>query len=226
MSVKLTNLKEFQDMLRRRIAVETRKTSAEVVNKCALQVLIGGKGFKGAVQVTPRTTKGEVRKALNVKHHAWSFGGKSKSTKLLFLLASKALVRRGFKFKNLANWNANVAIMAQRIARARDRSRSFLAAGWLKAAAQLGGRTRETTLPGGRAGEGRAIKATVSRLIATAFNSSVDGGKRRRSMNVPRVTAIVQNALNNALRAGKSDMETYVVRKELEKTLGRLSDKR
>lgn len=231
--IEMTNAKAFQDMLKRRVAVETRKTNAEIVNKCALQVLIGSGTGAGAVNTTEKASRAQIRKDLNTKYHSWSFRGKSQSVKLIFLLASKALVRQGFKFRNLANWNANVAVMAQRIYKARDQSRAFLAAGWLQAALDLGkrvrmsvrGKERKLLRPTGRASMGRAVPATESNLMAICYNNSVDGGiKRGHFTGSGKAFEIVMRGLNESLANQTRDLELYVVRKETEKKLKALSD--
>lgn len=222
--VKLTNLREFQDMLRRRIAVESKKTSSEIVNKCALQTLIGSGGGKGAIDTTIKATKAQTRKDLNKTY---------KGTKLIFLLASKFLAKQGAKFKNRAQWNALVAAAALRIYNARDRSRSFLAAGWLKAALDLGPRTRTNVRGGqrklihqvGRATEGKANPATAGNLKCVCYNAAVEGSIRRKKGGDGKTLAIVQNGLNLAIANQTKDMEKYVVRKETEAMLRKFSDK-
>lgn len=223
--VKLTNLKEFQDMLRRRIAVETKKTSVEIVNKCALQVLIGSGTGKGAVKTTIQATRAQIRKDLNKPY---------KGVKRIFLLASNLLVKQGYKFENRAQWNVLVAEAALRIFNARDKSRAFLAAGWLQAALDLGPRTRtgirgsqrKLLHPTGRGSQGRAVPATPGNIKAICYNNSVDGSIRRGRTGNGSAWAIVQNGLNESLANQKRDMELHVVRKETEATLGKFSDKK
>lgn len=231
MSIELKNLAEFQDMLKRRIAADTKRTGAQVVNKCALQVLIGGKGVKGAVHTTPKATKGRIRSDLNKKMTVWDFGGGTHQAKLLFVKASKLLKKQGHKFQNLAQWNALVSGAAQLIASKRDQSRAFLAAGWLQAALDLGRRTRTGTTgvqrnlihPVGRAKKGYAVTATPDNLRVVCYNNSVE--KRGGGGDDPVAYAIVQRGLDVALENARRDLEIYVVRKEYEQMLKKYSDK-
>ena len=218
--VKLTNLKEFQDMLRRRIAVESKKTSAEIVNKCALQTLIGSGGGAGAVNTTIKATRAQIKKDLGTMYHG---------VKLVTLLAVKIIAKQGLNFKTKKERNMAVSAASKRIFAARDKSRAFLAAGWLRAALDLGPRTR-TGISGsqrklihltGRASQGKAIPAKPGNIKCICYNNSVDGSLRRKKGGSGKAWDIVQNGLNLAIANQTRDMEIHVVRKETEAMLSK-----
>ena len=220
-AIQFSNYKEFQDTLKRRIAVDVKRTEAQVLNKVALQTLAGSKAYDGASQLTPKATKGGIRKDLNRKSHSLSFRGKYQRVKLLFLLASKALVKSGKVFKSWKQWNKAVADMSLRIWQARDSSRAFLSAGWNKAIKGLGGTRAVPVKAGGRADKGRVTVATPETLRAVCTNNAVE---KKTGGDDPVTYALVDFALRQAISNERADMETYIKR-QMEKTLAKHSDK-
>jgi len=208
---------------------QTKKDEVEFLNKRSVQVLIGSKGFPGAVQITKKATKQQIRKDLNKKYHvAGSRGGKSGGdVKLLWILASKALKKQGIgKGMNPVQWRSAVAQMAERIWKARDASRAYLAAGWLAAVRAMGhtrrsdnGRSlRPVGTSKGRIGWGSI--ATTSKLRFEAYNNAISNGPHDRR---GYVESLVKGALQLAIRSQRRDMEQHLKR-TIEKTMRKNSD--
>ena len=230
MKIRCTNLAEFKNTVQR-LAKEAKKEHADVLNKNSIKVLIGAKGVKGAVQLTPKATKARIRRDLNRKLTSWALGGGTHQAKLLFMEASKLLVKQGRRLKGmtLKEWNTLVAATAQRIAAARDASRAYLAAGWLNCVRDLG-RTRRTDAPagqqrsirgvqvkeGGRAAKSYGIGATPNRLRTFAINMAANG---------PKAEAIVEKALQQGVVNAIADMNKYL-KERLERIHKKHSDRR
>lgn len=228
----MTNGAIIRDMLERKIALASQSKAAEIVNKCSLQTMIGAKGVEGAVHLTKKAKPGKIKQALGKQYHSWGFNGKSQRVKLVFLKASKKMVKQGVKFTTLAAWNARVAEESQRILAARNSSCAFIAAGWLSAARAAGGHggasaNRRTPSgialkPGGRASRGIFRPATPGVLVADAYNVAVEG---KHGGNDASAYAVALAGLELAKAANYLDMANYVVRKEIEEVLGKFSDK-
>lgn len=226
MSIHLTNAKQIQDLVRRRVRVDVKRTSAEIVNKCSAQILIGAKGVKGAVHLTPKATEAGIRRDLGRKYHAWTFEGKSHAVKLIYIMASKKLKKMGRRFISFDWWNMMVREESLKIWQARNSSRAFLAAGWLPAVRDLG-YTKHRALgghqrAGGRASRGGATRATPGNLTSVIFNAAVE---KQGGGDDPRAYTIADQALQVAVALAIKDLEKYVVRKETEAVLRRYSDK-
>lgn len=195
------NLREFRAQIRA-VVVATGKESASVLNKNAVKVLIGAKGIKGAVHLTPKVTKGQIRRDLNKKYRT---GGKS--VKLLWILASKKLKKEGIgKGMKPDQWRELVASAAERIAGARDQSRAYLAAGWLNCLPGLGHHSKAArgvkVYPGRKASKSYAIGATPGKLSMVAYNAAAEPGTRAGQ--------IIEAALNGAIANATADMKQYL----------------
>ena len=230
------DLSEFtaQMALNRKLS---KKTGAEFLNKRSVQVLIGSKGYQGAVSTTKKTTTAQIRKDLGKKYgvgtQEMQTKGKNKGklkkkitwiqkpTPLLILLAGKALRKQGIK-----NTRENMKAMMLRIFKARDASRAYLAAGWLAAVREMGytqrsdnGRSlRPVGTSRGRIGYGTL--ATEGNLRFAAYNNAVSNGPQD---NPGRREAIVTAGLNLAIQNQIADMKQYL-QKEMEKMLRKNSD--
>jgi len=215
----------------------SKKTGAEFLNKRSVQILIGSKGYKGAVSTTKKTTTAQIRKDLGKKYgvgtQEMQTKGKNKGklkkkitwiqkpTQLLILLAGKALRKQGIK-----NTPSNMRAMMLRIFKARDASRAYLAAGWLAAVREMGHTQRSdnnrSLRPVGtsRGRIGYGTLATEGNLRFAAYNNAVSKGTQD---NPARREAIVTAWLNLAIQNQIADMKQYLQR-EMEKTLRKNSD--
>ena len=161
----------------------SKKDEAEVVNKTALKIVIGAKGVKGAIQLTPRASasaikaaaekaRGIVAKRLRAKGR---LGNKNKNRNV-----SKKQFERMVKFE-----------VARRL-----RSRGYTAGpGWHKAAVSLGGKgvKRQAGFAKSEAAKGRGKKATVSSLVATIENAAPAAAK----IGGPALQQAVDNAVKD-----------------------------
>ena len=212
MSVTITaDLREFQAQMQ-----EARKLSkregADFLNKRGIQVLIGSKGHPGAVSTTKKVTKAKLKKDLSRVWHGVT---------ILHIQAVKAL-----KEKGIPATQAAIAQMSERISKARDASRAYLAAGWLAAAVALGHKRRSDNnrslrpvgTSRGRIGYGSL--ATTGKLRFEAWNNAVSKGPHD---NPARREGIVTKGLRDALRGQVADMKQYL-KKQMEKALLKTSD--
>jgi hypothetical protein len=230
------DLSEFNEQMAK-CRKMSRKTGAEFLNKRSVQVLIGSKGFKGAVGLTKKTTTAQIRKDLNKKYGVGTqevqTKGKNKGQlkkkitwlqkprPLLVLLAGKALRKQGIK-----NTRENMKAMMLRIFQARDSSRAYLAAGWLAAVREMGHTQRSDNnrslrpvgTSRGRMGYGNL--ATEGNLRFQAYNDAVSKGPKD---NPARREAIVKVGLLQAIQGQVADMKQYLQR-EMEKMLRKNSD--
>ena len=215
----------------------SKKTGAEFLNKRSVQVLIGSKGYQGAVSTTKKTTKAQIRKDLGKKYgvgtQEMQTKGKNKGQlkkkitwiqkprPLLILLAGKALRKQGIK-----NTRENMKAMMLRIFNARDASRAYLAAGWLAAVREMGYTQRSdnnrSLRPVGtsRGRIGYGTLATEGNLRFVAYNNAVSNGPQD---NPARRESIITAGLNLAIQNQIADMKQYLQR-EMEKMLRKNSD--
>lgn len=221
------DLKTFHAQIERMV-VEFKKDAAKELNKRAIQVLIGSKGFKGAVHFTKKATSARIKSDLNRKYYvAGRRGNKSGGdVKLLWILASKRITKNGGgKGLPPAAYRAKVAAVADNIWHQRNASRAFLAAGWLNCVRQLEGAGLNTLSGKAKAGvslhsHGRASKswargAVPGRLIAQCWNAAAEPGTAAGN--------IVEQGLAQGINAQIADMEKYFQMK-LEKSLQKHAD--
>lgn len=233
------DLKAFRAELRRKM-MYTKQSEAAALNDATLKVLIGAKGVKGAVQLTPKATTARIKRDLGRKYPVFDSRSASRAkagarkgrvnpgrqVKLLFILAAKALKKRGVKGVSFAQWRMEVAMMSEAIFKARDQSRAFLAAGWLLAVLHIlqamgrqamargnkrslraaGGATAGKLFPGGAASKGYGKAATANRLVSYAYNNAA--GEPGSSGY-----KVAEQALNQAVINATADIATYVQRK-------------
>lgn len=143
-----------------------------------------------AIQFTPKARLNKLKK--------WEPGGTSYAGKLLHARATMG-TRLGKAKKGEGN-----KPLAQKLYASRLNSRGYIAAGWLKAAQDLGGKSRSRLVklkPGGRASKGGAKKATLNRLYADIFNVA-DGAD-----------IVGKDALVRAVDFVAKDMQVYIDRK-------------
>ena len=212
MSATLTaDLSEFRAQMEQNRKL-SKKTGKEFLNKRSIQVLIGSKGFKGAVGTTKKVSKAELRRDLARKWHGVS---------ILNIQARKSLKKDGIKATR-----EEVKLRASWILKARDASRAYLAAGWLAAVMAMGHTMRsDRNVPlkpvgssRGRIGYGSL--ATEGRLRFAAYNNAVSNGPHD---NPARRNAIVTAGLQAAIRNQIADMKQYLQR-EMQKMMLRNSD--
>lgn len=160
----------------------TGKDMVLVVNKAALQSLIGAKGVSGAVQLTPRADLAKIAAIPEAE------------------LRSAVITRAKKKGQWPMTRQALAKAVRQERAR-RKRSRGYTAGpGWNKAVKALGGRGVRGVQSGfekSEARKGYATKAKSFRLISEFVNTAPAAAKIGR--------AALQSALNNVAR----DMKAY-----------------
>ncbi len=131
---------------------ESGKDGAEILNKAGLSVIIGGRGFRGLIQLTPRADAGQIR-GMPIP-----------------VLVAAVIRRRGDGLSRAELRNAVKAERARRL-----RSRGYTAGpGWHKAALAFGGRGVRTQ-PGfsrSDAAKGSGKKARPANLVAEIVNTA------------------------------------------------------
>lgn len=169
------------------------KHGPDVLNKSVLKVALGSKGSQGLVQLTKKANKGKIERDL-------------RRNKLGLKLATRWLKSKGKKVTR-----ASVAQAYKQIETARVRSRAYIVAGWLFAAAKLAMRTPGSKLTragasskwdGGTAKDSFARAAVSSSLVSAIFNTS-------RGAGVVTPDALIQEAVNNTT----ADNAVYLRRK-------------
>lgn len=136
-------MREFNDAVRF-VMKASKKDEAAVLNKAALTAIIGGKGVKGAVQLTPKADLGKIRAARGqIIGHYMSLG------------LSKEDATRRYK------------------ARLRARGYTA-GPGWHNTIVKLGGRgvRRQSGFSRSKAAGARPSRAEVRRLVAILENSA------------------------------------------------------
>lgn len=189
--------------LARDLARERKKDLAEVVNKGLATAIIGSNKYKGIIQLAPRASRAQIE--TDLRHND-----------LNVKLATQELRKQGFfsQYRPRFEIQRKIAEIANSRKKKRNRSRGYLAAGWLRPLRDLGVMrrgTRDTNYwPGGSAAKGYALRARPTTLIARAFSFS------RGSEDV--LPDVMQIAVNNAAQ----DMADYFVQKmdKLVKRLG------
>lgn len=175
----------------RAYAGATKKDLADVVNRAGRAVILGGKGVRGAVQLTKKASAAAISEAL-------------KKDGLAFQILNSPRAR---KPKKLSGWTskgktrAEINEAARQLIAARRSSAAYIVAGWLKAAAGFGFTTRKRVSGKGLAAKSYATKATPGRLVATLANLA-------RGADIVGRGAL-QQAVNNAA----ADMMAYAERK-------------
>lgn len=135
--------REFNDAIRF-VMRASKKEEAVVLNKAALTALIGGKGVKGAVQLTPKADLGKItRDRDKIIRHYMSKGIKRQEAVRLYNLRRRA---RGYT----------------------------AGPGWHNSIVKLGGRgvRRQSGFSKSKAADASATRATPRRLIAEFENSA------------------------------------------------------
>lgn len=173
-----------------------RQYMPEIVNKSVLQVTLGSGSGAGLVQLTQKATEKRIESDL-------------KKNKLGIKLAMKWLKDQGKKITRMA-----VSEAFLRISVARQKSRAYIAAGWLFSAMHLAPKVptanlrrmrppKGTTLYGpGTAAESFSRFATPGSFFAGVYNTSRGAG------NVC-TDAVVQIAVDNEAR----NVEQFIERK-------------
>lgn len=190
MSVQLTNLHELSAALNH-VVVVTKKAEADIVTKAAKDV-----AFRSA-QFTPKTSPAQIRQDLSKGN-------------LLGSLASTACNKRyGLKSWNRLQWED----MKRAIIRQRTRGVNAVRAGWIPAIQKLGGTFRGAKLRTmGTASMGKAMPATISRLVSWIENAVVtysEGGKASGAGEIP----VAVQAINRAVVSVTSDRLQYAEKK-------------
>lgn len=228
------DIRKFQ-MTIRTVAKHSRKAMPEILRNNMLKVLIGGPGYDGIIQLTPKATVSQIKEDMaRMVTYSGPRGG-AHAVPLSILLAAKAVSGRGSGRKNTGEfgmkggkgagkfgktagdklWRFLVGAQARRIIAARLRGRTFISAGWLKPAMTFGARGGKTgnaggakLLPEGEASKSYGVLPSESRLVAESVNV-VDGA---RQVSAP----VIQRAIANAIK----DMRVYI-RKKLTQAIER-----
>ena len=216
---------EFMKQVERVVARGCSVMAVEL-NKRVAQVLIGAKGYKGAVHLTRKATASRIKRDLLKKYQAHQVAGTYKAHKrlgfakapqggtkpvpLVIIKASKMLKKKGqSKGLGIAGWRAAVSGASALIMKARDQSRAYLAAGWLNCAKDLGVdiksrlvKLRHESGIKRPASASNAFRATSGNLEVRCYNASADEGTA--------AGAIVQEGLNAGIAEQVKDMETHL----------------
>lgn len=220
-----SDLSQFKKLCQR-IIIERKKDAATELNKRAIQVLIGAKGYQGAVQLTKKTSPARIKRDMRRKVSVprWSQANQTMGSHHVptnNILAARWLKKKGVgKGMSFATWRATVSVASRKIEAHRQASRAFLAAGWLNCVRDLekatpglkmtGKSTKGVKLyPNGKASKSFA-KAAVAGLHTTAcYNAAAEPGTP--------AGVIVETALEQGISEQIRDMETHL-QKELEKS--------
>lgn len=172
----------------------TKKDAPAYLNKKALMVVIGGKGVKGAIQLTPRAKASEI-KSIPVK-----------------VIAKMVMARAKANGEKLTHVEIGRRVKRE-IAR-RAASVGYTAGpGWHKAAVALGGRgvRLRKEFSESKAAKGTARKASPGSLLAEIVNTA------------PAAAIIGKKALQNAVDNVAADMSRYGAEQLLKKQFKKAS---
>ena len=180
------DLSTVQDGLRAKLRV-TKKTEAEILNQA------GGSVVANAIRLTKKASAADIRSVLQ-----------SNGT-VFRLLQSPQMQRRLSKklvgYTRGTHTRAQINAAAAQLIRLRVSSRGYIAAGWFPALATFRPGSRRRVSARGLAGQGRATRATPSRLVATIENFSRGAG------------AVGAAALQQALNEEGASMQDYAKKK-------------
>ncbi len=177
------DLREFSEAVHF-VMKHSKKTCADIVNRQALNVIVGGKGLKGAIHRMPRADRGKIN-ALTPKQLAGA-------------------VKRKYGNRKMSREEWKEAMRAEK-ARRRKAIGYTAGPGWHKAAVALGGKgVRRGMLPEfetSQAAKGTGEKATPESLIAMIENAA------------PAAALIGKQALQDAINATARDMKEHTAKK-------------
>lgn len=168
----------------------TKKDGADVVNRAAKNAVLGGKGLKGAMQLTKRATVADLRPFNPAKKRAREY-----SNNLFHALAAEGETRFGKTVRGQGN-----AAAALKIYNSRKSALGFAKAVWIGIGKKLGAKLRSKfDLPGSR-----AKKATPVTLKATFQTANIE---------TSLVKDIMEDALQQGINNAAGDMRDYALRK-------------
>lgn len=177
MSVKLkVDTSDFQKTLREYM-YWNRREEAEIVNKIAKDVALYASKF------TPKAVREKIREQVTRDN-------------LGFKIIAKRKGKPGFDQKEMK-------VAARKMLNARLRSVGYVAAGWFKALADLGVKTRYN--PKSKIREGYAYPAQPKKVAEAVIANAVAGAGK-----------IGSEALQEAIRFKTADMKKYIERKMAE----------
>lgn len=188
----------------------SRKAMPDILNNNMRKVLIGGSGYEGLVQLTPKATKADIENDMRQMVTTVGKRGGSHSAPRIIAIAAAELTRMGIRPlgwdpASQAVWRDQVGQLAKAILAARIRGKGVIAAGWLEAAMNFGARGKSkggaTLFAGGIAAQGFGELPSESKLIATAHNV-VPGADK---ISIPHLKRAIANAIK--------DMRIYIRRK-------------
>ena len=180
------DLSQFQDGLRAKLRV-TKKTEAEILNQA------GGSVVANAIRLTKKASAADIRKTLQ-----------SNGTVFRLLQSPQMQSRLPKKltgFTRGTHTRAQINAAATALIRARVSSRGYIAAGWFAALSTFRPGANRRLSAQGLAGQGRATRATPSRLIATFENHARGAG------------AVGAAALQQALNDEGQSVQSYAEKK-------------
>jgi len=169
----------------------TGKDMADIITHAAKTIAIGGKGVKGAAQLTPKVVRADIRSEIAKEGIA-------------FRLLANPNVR---KPKKLAGWvskghtRAEIRAAARTFVNARISSGASIATGWIQVGRELGVVSKKRVSKTGLPGQSTATKATPRSLQSVLVNRARGADKAGK--------AALQMAVNNA----SADMLGYAERK-------------
>lgn len=191
-----------------RVKQYSRKAMPDILNNNMRKILLGGQGFDGLVQLTPKATAADIDSDLRMMVTTVGKRGGTHTTPRIIAIAAKELTKMGIKPSGFdaasqAVWRNQVGQLARAIMASRKRGASVIAAGWLEAAMNFGARGKggAKLYAGGIAAQGFGELPTESRLVATAHNV-VPGAEK---ISIPHLSRAIRNAIK--------DMRVYIRRK-------------
>lgn len=201
------DLRKFQQAVLQ-VKKYSRKAMPDILNNNMRKILIGGAGFEGLVQLTPKATAASIDADLKQMVTAVGKRGGTHSVPRIIAIAASDLTKMGIKPAGFdpasqAVWRNQVSQLAKAILNSRKRGASVIAAGWLEAALNFGakGKGGAKLYAGGIAAQGFGVLPTETRLIATAHNV------------VPGADKISMPHLRRAIAGAIVDMRIYIRRK-------------
>lgn len=169
----------------------TKKDGVEIVNRAAKNACIGGRGLKGALQLTKRADSKAITKFSPAKKR-----GREYENNLFNALAAEGNTKFGKAVRGQGN-----RAKAMEIYNSRKQAIGFSKAIWMQIAKDLGATLKSKFTLRGSA---RGTKATFHKMKAT-----IETGQ----MEDKHVSLIMRDALQEGVRNAAVDMREYAEKK-------------
>jgi hypothetical protein len=169
----------------------TKKDGVEIVNRAAKNACIGGRGLKGALQLTKRADSKAITKFSPARKR-----GREYENNLFNALAAKGETRFGKAVRGKGN-----RAKAMEIYNSRKQAIGFSKAIWIQIAKDLGANLKSKFSLKGSA---RGTKATFARMKATIETGTLEDD---------HVSRIMKDALQEGVNNAAVDMREYAQKK-------------